>query len=158
MNVARMRAPIDSPEMADFVARLDEINALAEAAPGFVWRYQTAAGNATDTRPYDDDRIIVNFSVWASVEALHAYVFRSEHAQVMRQRRRWFEQMAEAYTVLWWIPAGHRPTVAEAVARLAHLRAHGPTPEAFTFRQLQPPPDHAPGGSETPSLPDECPA
>jgi hypothetical protein len=118
------------------VARLEEINALAERSPGFVWRFQTEDGDATAVRPYDDDRILVNFSVWESPEALHQYVYRTVHAEVMRQRREWFAKMEADFMVLWWVPAGHRPTVAEAVARLEHLRSNGPTAHAFTYRAL----------------------
>lgn len=135
LNIARLVAPLDAPEIADFVSALDRINALADAAPGFVWRFQTAEGDATAVRPYDDDRIIVNLSVWGSMDALHQYVYRTDHAAIMARRREWFERMTDAFLVLWWVPAGHRPSPEEAVARLEHLRAHGPTAEAFTFRQ-----------------------
>ncbi|HJU90998.1 MAG TPA: DUF3291 domain-containing protein [Gemmatimonadaceae bacterium] len=156
LNIGRILSPIDSPQLAGFVSRLDEINALADAAPGFVWRFQTEDGNATALRPYDDDRILVNFSVWTSVEALHAFVYRTMHVEVMRQRRQWFEQMDRAFTVLWWVPAGHRPTVQEAIERLEHLRREGPTPFAFTFKQPFPAPEAA--WDTVDPLPDECPA
>lgn len=135
LNIAHMRAPLDSPIMAEFVAQLEEINRLADDAPGFVWRLQTAEGDATALRPYDDERIIVNMSVWDSVDALFDYVFRSRHAEVMRRRREWFDKMDRVTTVLWWIPAGHIPTVEEARDRMEHLNQHGPTPHAFTFKQ-----------------------
>jgi heme-degrading monooxygenase HmoA len=135
LNIGRLVAPLDAPEIADFVAALDTINALADAAPGFVWRFQTEAGDATALRPYDDDRMIVNFSVWESMEALHQYVYRTAHAEVMARRREWFERLADAFMVLWWVPAGHQPSTEEAVARLDHLRAHGPSAHAFTFKQ-----------------------
>lgn len=156
MNIARMLAPLDSPVMADFVGQLDAINALAESSPGFVWRLQTEDGDATAIRPYDDDRVIVNMSVWESPEALHAYVYQSGHVEVMRRRREWFSRMADAMLVLWWIPAGHRPTVPEAVARLDLLRERGPTAEAFTFRTPFPSPDASVPRGEP--LADECPA
>jgi Domain of unknown function (DUF3291) len=156
LNIGRILAPLDSPQLAGFMARLDEINALAEAAPGFVWRFQTEDGNATALRPYEDDRILVNFSVWTSAEALHEFVYRTIHVEVMRQRREWFEQMDQAFLVLWWVPVGHRPTVQEAVDRLDHLRRDGPTPYAFTFQQGFAPPDSATDLAD--SLPDECPA
>lgn len=140
LNIARLLAPLESPELAGFVARLAEINALAEAAPGFVWRFQTAEGDATAVRPYDDDRILVNFSVWDSPAAFDAFVYRTAHGEVMQQRRQWFERMPESTSVLWWVPEGHRPTVAEAVSRLDHLRAHGPSAAAFTHRTLFPAP------------------
>jgi hypothetical protein len=155
LNVARVLAPLDSPVMAEFVARLADINALAERSPGFVWRMQTEDGDATAVRPYDDASLIVNLTVWEGVEALHAYVYRSGHAEVMRRRREWFSRMAEAYVVLWWVPAGHRPDIHEAVARLDTLRRDGPTPDAFTFRNPFPPP----GATVAPEpAADECPA
>ncbi|HEX9582782.1 MAG TPA: DUF3291 domain-containing protein [Gemmatimonadales bacterium] len=156
LNIGRIVAPLESPQLAGFMARLDDINALAEAAPGFVWRFQTEDGNATALRPYGDDRILVNFSVWTSVEALHAFVYRTLHVEVMRQRRQWFEQMDQAFLVLWWVPAGHRPTVEEAVQRLEHLRQRGPSTYAFTFQQRFASPDGEPRSAEP--LPDECPA
>src|SRR5262245_47864109 len=157
LNIGRIVAPLDSPQLAGFVNRLDEINALADRAPGFVWRFQTEAGDATALRPYDDDRILVNFSVWESAEALHQLVYRTAHVEVMRQRRQWFEVMTEAYLVLWWVPEGHRPTIGEAIARLERLRMRGSSPEAFTFRELYPPPESA--GTKAPDrLSEECPA
>lgn len=143
MNVGRTVAPVDSPALADFMAALDGINAMADAAPGFVWRLQTPAGNATDIKPTEDPRFIVNMSVWASVEALFEFVYRTAHTAVMGRRREWFEKPAEAYQVLWWVPAGHVPTVEEGLARLAHLRRHGPTAHAFTFKERYPKPGAA---------------
>lgn len=136
VNIARMKGPLDSEVMAPFVARLDELNALADRSPGFVWRLQTPEGNATYVRAYDDDRIIVNLSVWESAEALKQYVYRSAHAEVLRSRREWFEHYDGPYMALWWVPAGHQPDVQEAKERLEHLAAHGPTEHAFTFREL----------------------
>jgi hypothetical protein len=143
-NIARMVAPLDSEEMSGFVAGLEPINALADGAPGFVWRLQTEEGDATSLRPYDDDTMIVNLGVWESVEALAAFTYESDHLRVLRQRRQWFQRMAEAYLVLWWIPAGTIPTVEQAKARLTMLQERGPNPEAFTFRKPFPPPDAAP--------------
>lgn len=143
LNIGRLLAPLEAPEIADFVAALDAINALADAAPGFVWRFQTESGDATAVRPYDDDRIIVNFSVWDSMDALHQYVYRSGHAEVLARRREWFTRMTDAFLVLWWVPAGHRPSPEEAVARLEHLRQHGPSAHAFTFKQPFPSPGEA---------------
>ncbi|NDJ61940.1 MAG: DUF3291 domain-containing protein [Chloroflexi bacterium] len=134
VNVAKMRGPLDSPVMAGFVAQLDEINALADAAPGFVWRLQSG-GDATSLRIFPDDTILINMSVWESVEALFEYTYKSDHVKVMRRRAEWFERMETAHTVLWWTPAGHIPTPDEAKARLDHLEQHGPNPHAFTFRQ-----------------------
>jgi hypothetical protein len=141
VNIARMRDALDSPAMAGFVARLDELNALADRSPGFVWRLQTPEGNATYLRPYDDERILFNLSVWESVEALRAYVYRSGHAEALRQRHEWFSRFEGAYLALWWVPAGHRPSIDEAKRRLAHLEQEGPSPFVFTFRRLFPPDD-----------------
>lgn len=156
LNVALMRAPLDAPDMAGFVANLDRINALAEASDGFVWRLQTEQGDATALRPLGEN-VLVNLSVWSDAEALHAYVYRSAHAEVMRRRREWFERMREAYVVLWWVPHGHRPSLAEAVDRLQRLRALGPTREAFGFRDAFPAPDAA-AEAGMPTFSDECPA
>lgn len=157
LNIARLLAPLDSPQLAGFVGRLAEINALADAAPGFVWRFQTEDGDATAVRPFDDEWLLVNFSVWTGPEALHAFVYRTQHVEVMRQRREWFEHLEQPYLVLWWVPEGHLPTVAEAIGRLEQLRREGPGPAAFTFRERFPAPDEDSSGL-TEGLPDECPA
>jgi Domain of unknown function (DUF3291) len=138
--VGRIRAPLESPVLAGFVAALEPINQLADEAPGFVWRLQTEAGDATAIRLFDDDMLLINMSVWESVAALAAFTYDSPHRDVLRGRRQWFEKMTEAYLVLWWIPAGTLPTPSDAKAKLGHLRRHGPTPEAFTFRVPFPPP------------------
>jgi hypothetical protein len=140
LNVARTVAPTDSPVLAPFMAALDEINALAERSPGFLWRLQSASGNATDIQASSDPRFLVNMSVWQSAEALFDFVYRTAHTGFMARRREWFERPLEAYQVLWWVPAGHVPTVEEALARLERLRRHGPTAEAFSFKQRFPPP------------------
>ncbi|TLZ36696.1 MAG: DUF3291 domain-containing protein [Gammaproteobacteria bacterium] len=140
LNVGRILAPTDSPQLAEFMARLDEINALADATPGFVWRLQTASGNATDIRVSEDPYFLVNMSVWATIESLFEFVYRTSHTAVMVRRRQWFERPTEAYQVLWWVPAGHSPSVSEALDRLEHLRRNGPTAHAFTFSQRYPPP------------------
>ena len=120
--------------MADFVAQLDEINALAEASPGFVWRLQDEAGDATAIRPFEDDSLMINMSVWESREALWRFVYDSEHLAVMRRRREWFERM-KVFMALWWIPAGTLPTLEDARERLTALEAHGPMPYAFSFKR-----------------------
>jgi hypothetical protein len=140
INIARFKAPIDSPLLAGFVEMLDPINALADAAPGFVWRLQTEDGNATSIHAFDDDLILVNMSVWASIEELNAFVYRSPHFEVFRRRRDWTEHMDRAYVALWWIPAGTVPTVVEGKRRLDLLIERGPTPEAFTFKRTFPAP------------------
>jgi hypothetical protein len=135
LNVAKMKYAIDDPRMAEFVARLDDINALADAAPGFVWRLQTDDGDATAI-DYFGSGYLVNMSVWRDVESLRDYAFRSAHRTVLARRREWFDQMAEVYSVLWWIPAGAIPTLEEAAGRLAILRERGPGAQAFSFKQL----------------------
>ena len=136
VNIARMKMPLESPEMAAFVARLDEINALADRSPGFVWRLQGDDGNSTYVRPYDDDRILFNLSVWETVEALKTYVYRTAHAELIRDRRNWFEQFQGSWLAMWWVEPGTTPTIEEAKARLAYLEAHGPSDYAFTFKTV----------------------
>ena len=139
LNIAQMRTPYETPEMADFMANLDRINALADAAPGFVWRLQDSSGNATAIRPFDA-QTLVNISVWQSVEALGNFVYRSGHVEIMKRRGEWFERMAQAWSVLWWVPQGHRPTEHEAKERLLMLQSQGPSAAAFTFKQPFPAP------------------
>lgn len=134
LNIGTVRFPLDSPEMAGFVNGLDEINALADAADGFVWRLQSESGNATDIQAFDDPHLLVNMSVWESIHALRAYVYKSAHVDFLRQRKEWFQPIETPMQVLWWIPAGHIPAVAEAKERLEQLTRHGVTANAFTFR------------------------
>jgi hypothetical protein len=138
VNVGRLIAPIDDPKIADFVAQLDAINLLAEQSPGFIWRLKSESGNATDIAYSSDPLMIVNMSVWQSVDALKAFTYQSHHVEVLRQRKSWFEKMATPHTCLWWIPAGHFPTVAEARDRLEHFTAHGATAHAFSFTESFP--------------------
>jgi hypothetical protein len=135
INIGRLKAPLDDPSIAGFVAWLDIVNAVADASKGFVWRLQTAEGDATSLRPYADDRILVNMSVWESLDDLSGFVFDGLHRQVLRQRRQWFERFEGIYAALWWVPVGHIPTVEEAKERIEHLEAHGATPHAFTFKE-----------------------
>lgn len=143
VNIARLLAPLDSPLIADFVAALDPVNAQADAAPGFLWRLQTEDGDATAISGFEQEgtNVIVNMSVWETIDDLAAFVYGNvQHREVLRRRRDWFEKMADAYAALWWVPRGHVPTVTEAEERVAHLREHGPTPEAFTLRRHFPSP------------------
>jgi len=141
VNIGRVRAPLDHPIMEGFRTQLDPINALADRTPGFVWRLQTEDGNAMAIRPFDDERMAINMSVWESLEALQQFVYRSDHVAPLRNRQQWFEPMEGPILALWWIPAGHVPTVAEAIERLQHLKEHGPSVHAFTFGKPFPPPD-----------------
>jgi heme-degrading monooxygenase HmoA len=143
VNIARMRGPLDSPVMAGFLARILEINALADRSPGFVWRLQNGEGSATYLRPYDDERVLFNLSVWASLEELRAFVYRSAHAELYRQRKAWFEALGRPGVALWWVAPGERPSVDVAKRRLEHLERNGPTAVAFTFKAAFPPPGEA---------------
>ncbi|WP_055585377.1 DUF3291 domain-containing protein [Peterkaempfera griseoplana] len=140
VNIARLLAPLDSPRLADFTAALDPVNALAEGADGFVWRLKTEDGDATAVRVFDDDWLIVNMSVWRDPQALLHFVYDTAHREVLKRRREWFAKETEAMVALWWVPAGQRPTVADAEERLRSLRTHGPTPDAFTLREILPAP------------------
>jgi hypothetical protein len=156
LNVGIIKGPMDSPVMAEFAANLARINALADRSPGFVWRLQTEEGDATSIRPFADANTLLNMSVWRDVESLNAYVYNSAHLELMRRRREWFERMHDAFLVLWWVPKGHRPSVAEAIAKLEVLRSKGPTREAFNFRHAFPSPDAA--NTQSPvAFGDECP-
>lgn len=139
LNIAELVAPLDSEELSGFVANLERINALADAAPGFVWRLQTEDGDATGITDFGSE-FIVNMSVWTDMRSLHNFVYRSDHAAIMRRRREWFERMKNPYSVLWWVEKGHRPTIAEAKVRLELLRTIGPSPKAFTFKRAHQPP------------------
>ena len=148
---------MDGPVMAEFAANLDRINALAESSSGFVWRLQTEDGDATAIRPFENENMLVNMSIWSDLESLSNYVYRSAHVDVMRRRKAWFEHMRAAYLVLWWVPKGYRPSITEAIAKLEMLQATGPSPEAFTFRRPFAAPDAAQTEAPAP-LGGECPA
>jgi hypothetical protein len=157
LNVGRARTPLDSSGMAEFMELLDPINALADRSPGFVWRLEDDEGTgATAIKVSDDDQFIVNMSVWESIEALWTFVYDSAHLDVMRRRREWFERHVRPFMVLWWVPAGHVPTVEEAMTKLELLRSHGPSPDAFTFKVRF----DADGGDAEPVVDDRepCPA
>ncbi len=138
VNLAHLKEPLDSALLSTFVARINEINALADASPGFVWRY---VGNNPDPAYSEagDAQVIFTMSVWQDVSALHNYVYKTAHAQVFAQRSTWFHdwqsRLASSHMALWWIPASTRPTPAQAMAKTAHLLAHGPTAHAFTFKK-----------------------
>jgi heme-degrading monooxygenase HmoA len=158
LNVGIIRGAMDSPVMAEFAASLARINALADRAPGFVWRLQTEAGDATAIRPFEDPNLLLNMSVWRDLESLTQYVYHSAHLELMRRRREWFERMTQAYLVLWWVPAGHRPGIEEAIERLELLRSRGPGPAAFTFRAAFAAPDAAAPAAPVVGAGEECPA
>jgi hypothetical protein len=141
VNIALPREPLDTPALSEFVAQLEPVNALADSAPGFVWRLQDESGDATSIQAFDDERLIINMSVWESIEDLWRFVYDGGHLAVMRRRREWMVKLAKMHMALWWVPAGHLPSTDEARERIDHLRAHGPTPHAFSFKQRYPAPD-----------------
>ena len=139
LNIGRIVGDTpDDPRLAEFMAALDEINALAEASPGFVWRLQDDSGNATSITAFDDPRMLINMSVWESAETLAAFTYKSGHAGFLARRKAWFEPPDGPDLVLWWMPAGHIPSIEEAKERLDQLTAEGPGPEAFTFKDRFP--------------------
>jgi heme-degrading monooxygenase HmoA len=143
-NIARALAPLNDALLADFVAQIDAVNAEAEGSPGFIWRLKDEMGQSSSyIQAYSDPNMLINLTVWESVESLHAYTYRSGHAAVFRRRKEWFAPSEQAAVVLWWVPAGSLPTLEEARERLEYLWAHGPTARAFTFRHLFPAPQLA---------------
>jgi hypothetical protein len=138
LNIGRFRYPTDDPRMADFMNNLDLVNGLAERSQGFVWRLKDESNNATDIRPFDDDpNMAVNLSVWESVDALERFVWQTIHKRFYGRRPEWFEKMEGPHFVMWWVPAGHLPSVEEAKERLAHLVAHGPSDHAFGWESVR---------------------
>ena len=157
VNIATLKAPIDSPELKDFVDNLDLVNGLAERSEGFVWRLTGEGNDATSLRPFGDD-VIVNMSVWRDVDSLRRFAYGNRtHVEILKRKREWFTRMKDAYMVLWWVPAGHRPTVEEAAQRLELLRRKGPSAEAFHFGEAFSAPDSSEAGAPF-SFKDSCPA
>ncbi len=159
LNIAHMLAPADSAQLADFFANLDRINALADTAPGFIWRLQDDSGSSTSFRPFGDD-VLVNMSIWRDLQSLHDFVYRSAHIEIMARRKQWFEHLSEAYSVLWWVAEGSIPSMGQAQQKLALLKKLGPTENAFTFKKAFAAPDQL--AKQDPSLTvqydDSCPA
>jgi hypothetical protein len=157
MNIATLKSPLDSPELKDFVDNLDLVNGIAEASEGFIWRLKGEGNDATALRPFGED-VIVNMSVWRDVEALRQFAYgNAKHVEILKRKREWFTRMKDSYMVLWWVPAGHQPTVEEAAQRLELLRQKGPTAEAFHFGEAFSAPDVERGGAPF-SFKDTCPA
>ena len=140
INIGRTQAPLDDPSMADFMAMLGPVNEAADASPGFVWRLQDESGHATYIRVFDDPQMIINLSVWESLEALRTFTYRSQHTSVLARRKDWFERLDRPHLALWWTRAGSHPTAAEGLARLDHLHRHGSGAFAFTFGTAVVPP------------------
>ncbi|NGO15164.1 DUF3291 domain-containing protein [Streptomyces sp. HC44] len=155
VNIARLKAPLDSPQLKDFVDALDPVNAVADTSDGFVWRLQDDSGNATEVPVLGDDWLIINLTVWRDTNALTAFMYQGQHREMLSRRREWFERLEEAVTALWWVPADHHPTVGEAEERLLHLRKHGPTAYAFNLRTTFPPQEAQPAGPDQEPRPAE---
>ena len=160
LNVGRLVAETDDPRVAEFMAALDRVNGIGKRMPGFVWMMEGSGepgtGN-TETKIDGDPRYVANLTVWESAEALEAFVWNTVHRKFYERRREWFERAQESHMALWWVQAGHTPTIEEAIDRIRHLRDHGPSDYAFTFRQSFPPPDAR--SDQTPFFSgDECPA
>jgi hypothetical protein len=137
LNIGRIRYEVDDPRMKDFVDNLAFVNSLAERSPGFVWRYQDDSGNATNTRPFGGDpRMAVNMSVWQDIESLERFVWQTVHKRFYGRKHEWFETLGERYMVMWWVPAGHLPSVQEAIDRLEHLKTQGPSDHAFSWEDV----------------------
>lgn len=141
INIAQAKEDMESEVMRGFVERLDEINALAESSPGFVWRLQDESGNAAEIQAFDDPLLLINMSVWEDLDTLKKFVYRSVHVDLLRDRDAWFDKTSQAHQALWWVPQGHQPSTAEGVERLRHLQEHGPSATAFTFARPEPKPE-----------------
>ncbi len=141
LNIARAKAELDDPLMKDFNDNLDPINALAEASPGFVWRLKDEQGNATSIQLFDDPLVIVNLSVWQDLASLRQFMFKTHHLDFLKRKAEWFQAADQSTYVLWWVPEGHIPSTDEAIQRLEHLRTHGESPHAFSFRSRFTPAD-----------------
>lgn len=142
LNIGRMLYSVEDPRFHGFVSRLDEINTLAEQSKGFVWRLKTAEGDAMSIRAFDDDKLIINLSVWESIDDLFQYSYYTAHAELLKQRKDWFEHMTKPIMAMWWIPEGHIPTLEEAKEKLELIQSKGPTVEAFSFKHRFDPPSN----------------
>jgi len=140
VNIARAKDDLDSPVLKEFVERLDEINALADRASGFVWRLQTEDGDATSIQAFDDPQLIINMSVWRDIESLKQFVYQTSHVELIRARAQWFQSIKTVHQAMWWVKGGHLPDLQEARDRMEHLQLHGADQTAFTFAKPYPPP------------------
>lgn len=135
-NIAEAKAPLVSPKLEGFVQRIDEINALADLEKGFVWRLQDDSGNAMLIQAFDNPDLLINMSIWETVEDLKRFTYQTMHKELIRDRKQWFHHIKKAYYVLWWIPVGHIPSLEEAKERLDLLRENGATAKAFDFKKV----------------------
>jgi hypothetical protein len=136
-NIGHMTYDLDDPRAADFLGGIDMLNRIAERSDGFVWKYETGTGVVVSDDVDDDPRILVNLTVWDNAEALRHYVWNTLHKHFLKRRAEWFRPLERAHFVMWWIPAGHRPDLAEARAKLEQLRLHGASLAAFDWDWLQ---------------------
>ncbi|WP_226664729.1 DUF3291 domain-containing protein [Microbulbifer aggregans] len=141
VNIAYGIETLDHPVMAGFVAELDRLNALADISEGFIWRLQSDEGDATAFKLYDDEKIILNMSVWESIETLKSYVYSGEHLEILKQKKQWFEKTKSAHLVLWWVPAGEIPSIEDVKSKLSLIQKLGPSEQAFNFARAYPAPD-----------------
>ena len=136
INIARMKGiNIKDPVMKEFVDNLDRVNTVAESSEGFVWRLKDESNNATNINPYDDEQVIINISVWQSIEALENYMYKTLHVGFLKRRKEWFQSYGKVYTAMWWIPAGQFPTLQQAVDNLDYLQKNGATEKVFDFKR-----------------------
>ena len=136
LNIAKLKAPLEDPSIFGFVSKLDEVNALADSSPGFVWRLKEESGSAVNISVFDDSFLIVNMSVWNTIEDLKNFVYKSGHVKVYLQKDSWFHNMTDHHMVMWWVEKDKIPDVFEAKARLRYLKKHGPSKYAFTFKEI----------------------
>lgn len=135
INIARMKGVnIDDPIMKEFVDNLEKVNAVAESSEGFVWRLKDESNNATSINPYNDEQVIINISVWESIETLEKFIYKTFHTEFLRRRKEWFQTFGKAYTAMWWLPAGQYPTMEDAVAKLGELQKNGASTSVFDFK------------------------
>ncbi len=133
INIAQAQDEMDTPTMQGFVNRLEEINSIADNADGFIWRLQSEEGDTTSIRVFDDPLLLVNMSVWQDIASLKNYVYRTAHVELIQDREAWFNKIKPKHQALWWVPAGHIPSIEEGKERLDYLRKHGPSSHAFIF-------------------------
>lgn len=141
LNIANMKTSIDDPSMQGFVDNLEVVNAIADSSPGFVWRLKTEEGDATSITIFGNDMLLVNMSVWESVEDLKIFVYESFNLEIFKRKKEWFDKFEGVHQVMWWLRPGSTPTVEEAEARLLYLQVNGETAYAFNFRRTFPPSD-----------------
>ncbi len=135
INIARMKGVnINDPVMKEFVDNLDKVNAIAENSEGFVWRLKDENNNATNFNPYDDEKVIINISVWESIESLEIFMYKTLHSDFLKRRKEWFHKFGEAYFAMWWVPEGQFPTIQEAVYKLDYLQKNGASEFVFDFK------------------------